>query len=90
MSGQSIIPLRVTTKEFSLEVAIHLTIFGATTKLFQATSSKGQRHQGLWGRFGDQPRKIYYLFCGEDKGHTTRMCQITIQKQKEIAEAEAR
>jgi hypothetical protein len=30
------------------------------------------------------------LFCGEDKGHTTRMCQITIQKQKEIAEAEAR
>ena len=24
------------------------------------------------------------------KGHTTRMCQITIQKQKEIAEAEAR
>jgi hypothetical protein len=27
---------------------------------------------------------------GEDKGHTTRMCQITIQKQKEIAEAEAR
>jgi hypothetical protein len=45
---------------------------------------------GFRGRFGDQPRKIYYLFCGEDKGHTTRMCQITIQKQKEIAEAEAR
>jgi hypothetical protein len=34
--------------------------------------------------------KIYCLFCGEDKGHTTRMCQITIQKQKEIVEAEAR
>jgi hypothetical protein len=30
------------------------------------------------------------LFCGEDKGHNTRTCQITIQKQKEIAEAEAR
>jgi hypothetical protein len=30
------------------------------------------------------------LFCGEDKGHTTRMCQITIQKQKEITEVEAR
>jgi hypothetical protein len=28
-------------------------------------------------------------FCGEDKGHTTRTCQVTIQKQKEIAEAEA-
>jgi hypothetical protein len=42
------------------------------------------------GRYGDQPRKIYCLFCGEEKGHTTRMCQITILKQKEIAEAEAR
>jgi hypothetical protein len=40
-------------------------------------------------RFGDQPRKIYCLFCGEDKGHTTRMCHVTIQKQKEIAEAAA-
>jgi len=26
---------------------------------------------------------------GEDKGHTTRMCHVTIQKQKEIAEAAA-
>jgi hypothetical protein len=34
--------------------------------------------------------KIYCLFSGEDKGHSTRTCQITIQKQKEIAEAEAR
>jgi hypothetical protein len=30
------------------------------------------------------------LFCSEDKGHSTRTCQVTIQKQKEIAEAEAR
>jgi hypothetical protein len=36
---------------------------------------------------GISPKKIYCLFCGEDKGHTTRTCQITIQKQKEIAEA---
>jgi hypothetical protein len=42
------------------------------------------------GRFGNQPRKLYCLFCGEDKGHTTRTCQVTIQKQKEIAEGEAR
>jgi hypothetical protein len=41
------------------------------------------------GRFGNQPRKLYYLFCGEDKGHTTRTCQVTVQKQKEIVEAEA-
>jgi hypothetical protein len=42
------------------------------------------------GRFSNQPRKLYCLFCGEDKGHTIRTCQITIQKQKKIAEAEAR
>jgi hypothetical protein len=30
------------------------------------------------GRFGNQPRKLYCLFCGEDKGHTTRTCQVTI------------
>jgi hypothetical protein len=42
------------------------------------------------GRFDNQPRKLFYLFCGEDKGHTTRMFQVRIQKQKEIVEAEAR
>jgi hypothetical protein len=42
------------------------------------------------GRFGNQPRKLFCLLCGEDKGHITRTCQVTIQKQKEIAEAEAR
>jgi hypothetical protein len=33
---------------------------------------------------------LYCLFCGEDNGHTTRTCQVTIQKQKQIAEAKAR
>jgi hypothetical protein len=42
------------------------------------------------GRFGNQPRKLFCLFCGEDKGHTTRTCQVTIQKQEEITEAKAR
>jgi hypothetical protein len=42
------------------------------------------------GRIGNQPSKLFCLFYGEDKGHTTRTCQVTIQKQKEIAEAEAR
>jgi hypothetical protein len=44
---------------------------------------------GFGERYGDQPKKIYCLFYGEDKGHTTRTCQITILKEKEIAEAEA-
>jgi hypothetical protein len=34
------------------------------------------------GRFGNQLRKLYCLFCGEDKGHTTRTCHVTIQKLK--------
>jgi hypothetical protein len=42
------------------------------------------------GRFGNQPRKLFFLFYGEDKGHTTRTCQVMIQKQKEIDEVEAR
>jgi hypothetical protein len=51
---------------------------------------RGRGARGFGGRYGDQPKKIYCLFCGEDKGHTTRMCQITIQKKKEIAEVKAR
>jgi hypothetical protein len=36
------------------------------------------------------PGNCSAFFYGEDKGHTTRTCQVTIQKQKEIAEAKAR
>jgi hypothetical protein len=39
---------------------------------------RGRGARGFGGKFGDQPRKIYCLFCGEDKGHTTRMCHVTI------------
>jgi hypothetical protein len=56
---------------------------------FRPPAPRGRGGRGFRGRYGDQPRKIYCLFCGEDKGHTTRTCQITIQKQKEIAQAEA-
>jgi hypothetical protein len=63
---------------------------GQQQSSFRPPAPRGRGARGFGGRFGDQPRKIYYLFYGEDKGHTTRMSQITIQKQKEIAEAEAR
>jgi hypothetical protein len=63
---------------------------GQQQSSFRPPAPRGRGARGFGGRFGDQPRKIYCLFCGEDKGHTTRMCQITIQKQKEITEAEAR
>jgi hypothetical protein len=63
---------------------------GQQQSSFRPPAPRGRGGRGFRGRYGDQPRKIYCLFCGEDKGHTTRTCQITIQKQKEIAKAEAR
>jgi hypothetical protein len=62
---------------------------GQQQSSFWPPAPRGRGARGFGGRFGDQPRKIYCLFCGEDKGHTTRMCHVTIQKQKEIAEAAA-
>jgi hypothetical protein len=62
---------------------------GQQQSSFQPPAPRGRGARGFGGRFGDQPRKIYCLFCGEDKGHTTRMCHVIIQKQKEIAEAVA-
>jgi hypothetical protein len=59
-------------------------------KFLQATSSKRQRERSFGGRNGNKPRRLSCLFCGKDKGHTTKTCQVTIQKQKEIAEAKAR
>jgi hypothetical protein len=63
---------------------------GQQQSSFRPPAPRGRGARGFGGRYGDQPRKIYCLFRGEDKGHTTRMCQITILKQKEITEAEAR
>jgi hypothetical protein len=57
-------------------------LFGRQRQGVEAPGASGED-------LGDQPRRIYCLFCGEDKGHTTRMCHVTIQKQKEIAEAAA-
>jgi hypothetical protein len=57
---------------------------------FRPPAPRGRGGRSFGGRYGDQPRKLFCLFCGEDKGHTTRTCQVTIQKQKEIVEAEAR
>ena len=56
---------------------------------FRPPVPRGRGGRGFGGRYEDQPRRLYCLFCGEDKGHTTRTCQVTIQKQNEIAKAEA-
>jgi hypothetical protein len=62
---------------------------GQQQSSFRPPAPRGRGARGFGGRYGDQPRKIYCLFCGEENGHIIRTCQITIQKQKEIAEAEA-
>ena len=60
---------------------------GQQQTFFRPPAPRGRGARGFGGRFGDQPRRIFCLFCSENKGHTTRMCHVTIQKQKEIAEA---
>jgi hypothetical protein len=62
---------------------------GQQQSYLRPLAPRGRDARGFGGRFGDQPRKIYCLFCGKNKGHTTRMCHVTIQTQKEIAEAAA-
>jgi hypothetical protein len=57
---------------------------------FKPLAPRGRGGRSFSGRFSSQPRRLFWLFYGEDKGHTIRTCQITIQKQKEIVEAEAR
>jgi hypothetical protein len=63
---------------------------GPQQSSFRPPAPRGRGGRGFEGRNEDHPRRLYCLFCGEDKGHTTKTCQVTIQKQKEITEAEAR
>jgi hypothetical protein len=51
---------------------------GQQQSSFRPPAPRGRGARGFEGRFGDHPRKIYCLFYGEEKGHTTRMCHVTI------------
>jgi hypothetical protein len=57
---------------------------------YRPPTPRGRGGRSFGGRFSTQPRRLFCLFYGEDKGHTTRTCQVTIQKQKEIVDAKAR
>jgi hypothetical protein len=57
---------------------------GALQSSFRPLAPRGRWGKRFGGRFGNQPRRLFCLFCGEDKRHTTRTCQVTIQKQKEM------
>jgi hypothetical protein len=53
---------------------------GVQQSSFRAPTPRGRGRRSFGGRFGNQPRKLFCLFCGEDKGHNTRTCQVTIHK----------
>jgi hypothetical protein len=57
---------------------------------YRPPTPRGRGGRSFGGRSSTQPRRLFCLLCGEDKGHTTMTRQVTIQKQKEIAEAKAR
>jgi hypothetical protein len=63
---------------------------GPQQSSFMPPAPRGRGGRSFEGRYRDQPRTLFCLFCSEDKGHTTRTCQVTIHKQKEIVKAEAR
>jgi hypothetical protein len=62
---------------------------GTQQSSYKPPAPRGRGGRSFGARFSSQPRRLFYLFYGEDKGHTTRTCQVTIQKQKEIAKAKA-
>jgi hypothetical protein len=62
---------------------------GMPQNSFRPPALRGGGGQSFGGRYNSQRRRLFCLFCGEDKGYTTRTCQVTIQKQKEIAEDKA-
>jgi hypothetical protein len=83
-------PAQVTTGENQTQRQQHSSqSSGAQQSSFRPPAPRGRGGRSFGGRYGDQPRKLFCLFCGEDKGHTIRTCQVTIQKQKEITQAEA-
>jgi hypothetical protein len=45
---------------------------------------RGRGGRGFRGRYGDQPRRLYCLFCSEDKGHTTRTCKSQFRSKRRL------
>ena len=51
---------------------------GPQQSSFRPPAPRGRGGRSFGGRYGDQPRRLYCLFFGEDIGHTTKTCQVTI------------
>jgi hypothetical protein len=52
--------------------------------IFDHYLQERKRERSFGGRFNSQPQKFYCVLCGENKSHTKKTYQITIQKQKEL------
>jgi hypothetical protein len=51
---------------------------GMQQSFYRPPTPRGRGGRSFGGRFNSQPRRLFCLFCGEDKGHTTRTCQVII------------
>jgi hypothetical protein len=57
---------------------------GQQQSSFRPPAPRGRGGMFFGGRYGDQPKKIYCLFCGEDKGHTTRTVRLPFRSKKRL------
>jgi hypothetical protein len=51
---------------------------GTQQSSFRPPAPRGRGVRSFGGRFSSQPSRLFCLLYGEDKGHTTRTCQVTI------------
>jgi hypothetical protein len=57
---------------------------GQQQSSFRPQVPRDRGGRGFGGRYMDQPRRLYCLFYGEEKGHTTRTCQVIIQNKRRL------
>jgi hypothetical protein len=53
---------------------------GPQQSSFRPSALRGRGGRSFGGRYGDRPRRLFCLFCGEDKGHTTSVGGLRLPK----------
>jgi hypothetical protein len=91
MSDQFITPMLMMKGPAMFSIAITVLSLRACNILLSDHQLREAEEEGVSVEEGStiNPESCAAFFCGEDKGHTTRTCQVTIQKQNEITEAKA-
>jgi hypothetical protein len=92
MYDQFITPMLMMKGLAMFSIAITVLSLRACNRLLSDHQLREVEEEGVLVEEGStiNPESCTAFFCGKDKGHTTRTCQVTIQKKKEIVEAEAR